>query len=198
MVHLLARLASTRLSEYVRVVDIQAIYAYETALAFGRMPKLWRHATLIYVGHAKADHFFHAIGPHQQFDAGVLKVDLTFRIRKRQNYTAVNKDGFEVDIIRREQGGDDRMRSNSALKMTISESPRRAAKVLLDSPGFTAVIVASNGSIARMNTVHPATFISFKRWMSTQKNREAMKRRRGGCRRVQCRNCLNNIRCGCR
>ena len=39
---------------------------------------------------------------------GVLKkVDPTFRIRHGQKYTAVNKDGFEVDIIRRERAGDD-------------------------------------------------------------------------------------------
>ena len=50
--------------------------------------------------------------------------------------------------------------------------------MLLDSPGFSAVIVASNGSMARMNTVHPATLVAFKRWMSTQTKREAMKRRR--------------------
>jgi ribosomal protein S5 len=53
----------------------------------------------------------------------------------------------------------------------------RRANVLLDAPGFSAVIVASNGSMARMNT-HPATFVAFKRWMSTQTEREAMKRRR--------------------
>jgi Nucleotidyltransferase len=50
--------------------------------------------------------------------------------------------------------------------------------VLLDSPGFSAVIVASNGSMARMNTVHPATLVAFKRWLATQTEREAMKRRR--------------------
>jgi hypothetical protein len=39
---------------------------------------------------------------------GVLqKVDSTFRMRQSQKYTAVNKDGFEVDIIRREQVEDD-------------------------------------------------------------------------------------------
>lgn len=40
------------------------------------------------------------------------------------------------------------------------------------------MIVTSNGSMARMNIVHPATFVAFKRWMSTQTEREAMKRRR--------------------
>ena len=52
------------------------------------------------------------------------------------------------------------------------------ANVLLDSPGFSAVIVASNGSVARINTIHPATFVSFKRWMATQPERKAMKLRR--------------------
>lgn len=52
------------------------------------------------------------------------------------------------------------------------------ANVLPDSPGFSAVIVATNGTMARMNTVHPATFVAFKRWLANQTGREALKRRR--------------------
>ncbi len=96
-------------------------------------------------------------------------------------HTAVNKDGFEVEIIRREQAGDD----PHPIKLSAEDdvfwvAQARRANVLPDSPGFSAVIVASNGSMARMNTVHPATFVAFKRWMSTQTEREAMKRRRDG------------------
>lgn len=47
-----------------------------------------------------------------------------------------------------------------------------------DDAGFSAVIVATNGTMARMNTVHPATFVAFKRWMANQRDREALKRRR--------------------
>ena len=54
----------------------------------------------------------------------------------------------------------------------------RRANVLLDSPVFSAVIVATNGTMARMNTVHPATFMAFKRWMAGQADRDALKRRR--------------------
>ena len=54
----------------------------------------------------------------------------------------------------------------------------RRASVLLDSPGFSAVFVATNGTMARMNTVHPATFVAFKRWMAGQPDRDALKRRR--------------------
>jgi hypothetical protein len=111
---------------------------------------------------------------------GVLKkVDNTFRIRKSQKYTAVNKDGFEVDIIRRERAGDD----PHPVKLSDEDDDfwvvqARRANMLLDSPGFSAVIVASNGTMARMNTVHPATFVAFKRWMAAQPDREALKRRR--------------------
>ncbi len=54
----------------------------------------------------------------------------------------------------------------------------RRANVLLDSPSFSAVIVATNGTMARMNTVHPATFVAFKRWLAGQADCESLKRRR--------------------
>jgi hypothetical protein len=111
---------------------------------------------------------------------GVLKkVNSTFRIRKSQKYTAVNKDGLEVDIIRRERAGDD----PHPIKLSDEDDDfwlvqAHRANVLLDAPGFSAVIVTSNGSMARMNTVHAATFVAFKRWMAAQPDREALKRRR--------------------
>ena len=158
VVALLNRLASTKLSEHFRVVGTHALYAYEAAagvrldaeaLATRDIDLLWdtRKRIIFSTQLARVDSSM----------LGVLKkVDATFRIRKGQKYTAVNKDGFEVDIIRRE----------------------RRANVLLDSPAYSAVIVASNGSMARMNTVHPATFVAFKRWLSTQAERDALKRRR--------------------
>jgi hypothetical protein len=158
VVALLNRLASTKLSEHFRVVGTHALYAYEAAagvrldaeaLATRDIDLLWdtRKRIIFSTQLARVDSSM----------LGVLKkVDATFRIRKGQKYTAVNKEGFEVDIIRRE----------------------RRANVLLDSPGFSAVIVASNGTMARMNTVHPVTFVAFKRWMSTQAERDALKRRR--------------------
>jgi hypothetical protein len=155
VVALLSRLASTQLSPHFRVVGTHALYAYEATaavrldsdtLATRDMDLLWdtRKRILFSTQLAKVDSSM----------LGLLKkVDSSFRIRKGQKYTAVNKDGFEVDIIRR-------------------------SDVLLDSPGFSAVIVATNGTMARMNTVHPATFVAFKRWMAKQPDREALKRRR--------------------
>ena len=185
VVALLARLASTRLSEHFRVVGTHALYAYEAAagvrldaetLATRDIDLLWDTRKRII--------FSTQLARVSSSMLGVLKkVDATFRMPKQSNrsqkYTAVNKDGFEVDIIRREQAGDDPhpiKLSNEDDDFWVAQA--RRANVLLDSPGFSAVIVATNGSMARMNTVHPATLVAFKRWMSTQTEREAMKRRR--------------------
>ena len=181
VVALLGRLANTQLSPHFRVVGTHALYAFEATagvrldsdtLATRDLDLLWdtRKRILFSTQLAKVDSSM----------LGVLKkVDSTFRIRKSQKYTAVNKDGFEVDIIRRERTGDD----PHPIKLSDEDDDfwvvqARRANVLLDSPGFSAVIVASNGSMARMNTVHPATFVAFKRWMAGQPDREALKRRR--------------------
>ena len=181
VVALLGRLASTQLSPHFRVVGTHALYAYEAAagvrldsdtLATRDIDLLWdtRKRILFSTQLAKVDSSM----------LGVLKkVDSTFRIRQSQKYTAVNKDGFEVDIIRRERAGD----NPHPIKLSDEDEDfwvvqARRANVLLDSPGFSAVIVATNGTMARMNTVHPATFVAFKRWMANQIEREALKRRR--------------------
>jgi hypothetical protein len=181
VVALLGRLASTQLSPHFRVVGTHALYAYEATagvrldsdtLATRDMDLLWdtRKRILFSTQLAKVDSSM----------LGVLKkVDSSFRIRKSQKYTAVNKDGFEVDIIRRERAGDDPhpiKRSDEDEDFWVVQA--RRANVLLDSPGFSAVVVATNGTMARMNTVHPATFVAFKRWMANQPDREALKRRR--------------------
>jgi hypothetical protein len=181
VVALLNRLASTQLSEHSRVVGTHALYAYEAAagvrldadaLATRDIDLLWdtRKRIIFSTQLARVDSSM----------LGVLKkVDPTFRMRQSQKYTAVNKDGFEVDIIRSERTEDDPhpIRLSDADEDFWVAQARRA-NVLLDSPGFSAVIVASNGAMARMNTVHPATFVAFKRWLAAQADRDPLKRRR--------------------
>lgn len=181
VVALLNRLASTHLSEHFRVVGTHALYAYEAAagvrldadaLATRDIDLLWdtRKRIIFSTQLARVDSSM----------LGVLKkVDPTFRMRQSQKYTAVNKDGFEVDIIRREQTDDDPhpiKLSDEDDDFWVAQAHR--ANVLLDSPGFSAVIVATNGTMARMNTVHPATLVAFKRWLAGQADRDALKRRR--------------------
>jgi hypothetical protein len=70
----------------------------------------------------------------------------------RKKNTAVNNDGFEVDINRR--------------------------PAVLDAQPFSAIVIATNGDMARMNTFSPAAFVHFKLWMSQLPERDPGKRRR--------------------
>ena len=181
VVRVLDRMASSGLSEFFRVVGTHALYAYEAAagvvveddaVATRDIDLLWDVR--------KRLHFATALAKVDSSMLGVLrKVDKTFRLKDLDKYTAVNQDGFEVDILRREQQGSD----PHPIRMSDDEddfwvTQARQAHVLMDAPEFSAVVVASNGSMARMNTLHPIAFARFKRWMSGQPDRDPLKRRR--------------------
>lgn len=181
VVAVLDRLARTRLQAFFRVVGTHALYAYEAAagvmvdsdaVATRDIDLLWDVRRRL--------RFATALARVDSSMLGVLqKVDPSFRIRSLQRYTAVNQDGFEVDILRRMQAGDD----PHPVRLSEDEddfwvTQARRAQVLMDSPPFSAVIVASNGRMARMHTLHPVAFIQFKRWMSELPERDPLKRRR--------------------
>ena len=178
---LLRRLDATALSEHFRVVGTHALYAYEAeaGIAFDADAVATRDIDLLW-DVARRVQFATALKRVDSSMLGVLKkVDATFRVRRSQKYTAVNKDGFEVDIIRREPVDGD----PHPLRLSSDEDDFWAAQapnahILLDSPPFSAVIVASNGEMARMNTLHPLAFAKFKHWMSGLPGRDSKKRER--------------------
>ena len=181
IVDILNRLAATRLGEHFRVVGTHALYAYESAagMTFEDDAVATRDIDLLWDVRKRVA-FATALSKVDVSMLGVLqKVDPTFRIRDSQKYTAVNKDGFEVDIIRRVQVADDphpiRL-SDEDDDFWVAQAPR--AQELLDAAQFSAVIVATNGAMARMNTLEPMAFVRFKQWMSALPERDPLKRRR--------------------
>ena len=181
IVAILNRLAASRLGEHFRVVGTHALYAYESAagVTFDDDAVATRDIDLLWDVRKRVA-FATALRQVDSSMLGVLrKVDPTFRIRDSQKYTAVNKDGFEVDIIRREQANDDphpvRL-SDDEEDFWVAQAPR--AQELLDSRPFSAIIVATNGDMARMNTLDPLAFVRFKQWMSALPGRDPLKRRR--------------------
>ena len=185
IVDILNRLAASKLGEHFRVVGTHALYAYEAAasITFDADAVATRDIDLLW-DTRKRMQFATRLAKIDSSMLGVLKkVDPTFRIRNSQKYTAVNKDGFEVDIIRREAvGGDPHPKlhphrlSDDEGDFWVAQAPN--AHLLLDAPAFSAVVVASNGDMARMNTLHPLAFSKFKRWMAQQPDREPAKRGR--------------------
>ena len=89
-------------------------------------------------------------------------------MRQSQKYTAGSQDGFEVDISRREQTGDGprSVKGRRQQRLLGVASPR--VNMLLKSQGFSAVIVAVNGTTVRIKTVHTAAFVTFKWWVGGQ------------------------------
>jgi hypothetical protein len=181
IVEILNRLAATNLGEHFRVVGTHSLYAFESAagVTFEDAAVATRDIDLLWDVRKRVA-FATALSKVDSSMLGVLqKVDPTFRIRNSQKYTAVNKDGFEVDIIRREQVSDDphpiRL-SDDEDDFWVAQAPR--AQELLDSPQFSAIIVATNGDMARMTTLEPMAFVRFKQWMSALPERDPLKRRR--------------------
>jgi hypothetical protein len=177
IVQILRRLSEARLGEHFRVVGTHALYAYESAagVAFDNEAVATRDIDLLLA-------FATALSRVDSSMLGVLrKVDATFKVRNAQKYTAVNQDGFEVDIIRRMKQADHphphplRM-SDDEDDFWVAQAPR--AQELLDAPGFSAVVVATDGDMARMNTLDPSALARFKRWMSGLPDRDPLKRRR--------------------
>lgn len=181
VVKLLNRLAATDLMEHFRVVGAHALYAYETAagVRLDTAVLSTRDIDLLWDTQKRVT-FATKLARVDSSMLGVLrKVDTSFRLRSNQQYTAVNKDGFEVDIIRRmKTASDDHpiKLSSADEDFYVVQAPQ--ANLLLYSEGFSQVVVATDGTMARMNTIHPAVFVKFKRWMSERTDRVAYKARR--------------------
>jgi len=111
--------------------------------------------------------------------AVLQKVDKSFQVIEAQKYTAINQDGFEVDIIRRMAAEDDPhpIRLSDAEDDFWVVQAKRASE-LLHAEEFSEMVVAENGAMARMTTIHPRVFAAFKRWMSNEPDRDPLKRRR--------------------
>lgn len=107
--------------------------------------------------------------------AYLRRIDPTFTLLDEQRYTAVNKDGLEVDILRRLGTGPDQI-TRSTDDFWVVQA--RNADWLLSAPRFSEIVVAANGRMARMTTVDPRAFALFKLWMSRQADREPTKKAR--------------------
>lgn len=180
-VAILSRLANAGLDEYFRVVGTHALYAYEAAagLSFASEITSTRDIDLLWDTRKRVMFTQRLKQDSPSMLAALQKVDKTFQVIEDQKYTAINKDGFEVDIIRRlaSEGDPHPIRMSDAEDDFWVVQAKRAGE-LMNAPEFTEVVVSEGGAMARMTTIHPAVFVSFKRWMSKEPDRDPLKRRR--------------------
>jgi hypothetical protein len=181
IVDILNMLEANGLSDSFMIIGTNALYAYETAagvrinerhLATRDVDLLWDNRRKLSIAVQE--------GPLADGMLGLLKkIDRSFAMRTDQLYTAVNKDGYEVDILRRHgpraETEPERF-SQQADDFWVVKA--RNADWLLSAPKFREVVVSSNGNMAQMVTVDPRAFCLFKLWMAEQKDRDPLKRRR--------------------
>ncbi|MCM2357390.1 MAG: nucleotidyltransferase domain-containing protein [Geobacteraceae bacterium] len=182
LVDILNKLAKSGLSEYFTVVGTHALYAYEAAagVQFGKADALaTRDIDLLLDTRKRLSFMIHMGYLGSSMLDLIRKVDSTFEIRQDQKYTAVNSKGFEVDIIRREatEGDPHPLRLTDDEDDFVAVQAKRAG-ALLDGPRFSSMIVSVSGHMARMNTISPLAFATFKRWLAEQPDRDPIRRRR--------------------
>jgi hypothetical protein len=193
VVALLTRLEGAELAEYFHVVGTHALYAYETVagVRFDANVTATRDIDLLWDVRKRMSFWTQMERMDSSFLALLKKVDSSFRVRQSQRYTAVNAEGFEVDILRRMREGDDphpikiseRTKGEQAVDQAsaledLSVVQAARADVFLNTPSFEAVIVDRNGRMAMMRTIQPTVFVEFKHWMSGLPDREPIKRQR--------------------
>lgn len=180
-VAILGRLADAGLSDYFRAVGTHALYAYEAAagVRFASAITATRDIDLLWDTRKRVMFSERLRQDSPSMLAALQKVDKSFQIIEDQKYTAINQDGFEVDIIRRVATPED----PHPIRLSDAEDDfwvvqAKRADELMNAPEFTEMVVAENGAMARLTTVHPSVFITFKRWMSKEPDRDPLKRRR--------------------
>jgi hypothetical protein len=181
IIDILNALQQAGVTDKFSVIGTNALYAYETA-AGARIEAshlATRDCDLLWDNRSKLSLAIQE-GPLAEGMLGLLRrVDSSFTLRDDQLYTAVNKDGYEVDVLRRMGAGSDAEPGQvTALAEDFWAVKARNADWLLSAPKFSEVVIGTSGRMARMVTVDPRAFALFKLWMAGQPDRAYAKRAR--------------------
>jgi len=164
----------------VLIIGTNALYAYaamagvrleEDITATADMDMLWKHKTRLTAA-------ARGIGPEGFY--GLLKtVDKTFEISQTQPFRAINADGYMVDLIRQTPAPPWKSEPhNLGEQDAFIATDLPNMKWMLSAPTVRQFVVADNGTSFEMDVPDPRAFMLFKSWLSTQPEREPVKRGR--------------------
>lgn len=178
VVGVLNALDAAGLSEHFMVVGTHALYAYESACGVRIAPEAMATRDIDLLFDRKHLAFFYQMRGVEASFLGVLKkADKTFVRLDHKKETARNAQGFEVDVIRRiAKEGDPH-----PLRLSDDEDDMWAVQAstgdrIHGAPRFSQMVVATNGEMALMHTMHPLDFVSIKRALAEFPDREPLKR----------------------
>lgn len=184
VVDTLNALAVAGLQAHFLTVGTHALYAYETACGV----RVQTEATATQDIDLLLDtrKYLQFATTMQRLDTSLLgifqRVDKTFDLRADQKYTAVNANGFEIDVIRRSAKGpaasDPHPLRVSAFEDDFWAVQVSSGQALLDGGRFSQVVVATNGNMASMHVPSPESFVRIKTALGQQADRDPLKSRK--------------------
>jgi hypothetical protein len=170
VVRVLAALEAAQLAEHFLVIGTQAMYAYESAagVQIDAGALATRDLDLLFDARKRIA-FATGLQRGAKSLIGVLrKADPSFRVLRDQLQTAVNDGGFEVDIIRRAAKDAD------PHPMPMSDDEGDGDKIA-SGRRFEQLVIAANGEMATMRTVHPQVFVRLKQQLAGMADRDPLK-----------------------
>ncbi len=179
VVDILRELEDSGIYKKLIIIGTNAMYAYGAAakVRFDTTVTATQDLDLLWDSRARIQ----LVSPDPEGLLGLLKrADPTFRKLASQGYTVANARGYQVDLIKRNEGFNAEIEPYQPWK---NEQDFWAVKTnnmdwLLSAPRFSQVIVGVSGKMATMHTVDPRAFVLFKLWLSEQSNRDPGKARR--------------------
>lgn len=181
VIDVLSALSASGLADQFLVVGTHALYAYE--MAAGVRISSESTATQDIDLLMDARRMVQLKTQLERLDSSFLsvlrKADPTYVQRHDQRYTAVNAKGFEVDVLLAQVKPDEphpiRLSEHEDDLWPVQASTGHR---LLNSERFEQVVVATNGHMVRMRTVHPLAFIHAKLKLAGSASRDPLKRRK--------------------
>lgn len=179
VVSLLQSMEKAGIAEQFQTVGTHALYAYESAcgVRVGTDALATRDVDLLYDTRQHVSF----VTTLKRLDSSLIdifrKADKTFRIRSDQLQTAVNDDGFEIDLIRRPAiDGDPHPLPMSTKAEDFWAVQVASGNQLVSGRKFEQMVVSPKGEMALMRTVHPLDFVRVKTAIAASPQRDPLKR----------------------
>lgn len=179
IVKVLQALQKAGIAEQFLTVGTNAIYAYESACGARVENEAMATRDMDLLFDTRQRTAF--VSTMRRLDSSLLavlrKADPSFRVLRNQRQTAVNDDGYEVDIIRRTAKDGD----PHPLPMSASEDDLWAVQVssgekMVSRHKFQQLVISTSGHMGHMQTLHPLDFIHVKKELSRTPHRDPLKR----------------------
>jgi hypothetical protein len=183
VIAVLQALAHAGLAKHFLTVGTNALYAYESAAGMRVQSDATatRDMDLLFDTRQRLQFATQLRRLDSSFLAVLRKADKSYRVRTGQRYTVVNQQGYEVDVIRRmAKDSDPHPMALSGHEDEIWQVQVGSGEALIAGRRFDALVIGTDGSMARMHVPHPLDFVRLKKKLSISADRDPLKKSKDG------------------